>query len=257
VAPDGPDFFGGALRFVGDVLNALFNMETRNRGLTIWTSNDVSMTDFSTATALEPAAMAAASAPISIQQRVHDEIAALQQADPDFSDLQFLGQATTQYQGYLTADGAMTADALSSVGTPDFIDWFGKRVASLDGSGLRRVVSDVKMLGAAVIRVSIDGTAQSIVVRFSGSGVRYTQDVDTGTATEGSAQPGSFTEFGTFVRPAGATTPKSAGAGAATHCPSCGAPTSSGAATCPFCGTQLTGTGSTWLLDKISASAYT
>ena len=42
-------------------------------------------------------------------------------------------------------------------------------------------------------------------------------------AAEGSVQNETFTEFATFVRPAGAVTPKSAQLGGATHCPSCGA----------------------------------
>jgi predicted lipid-binding transport protein (Tim44 family) len=192
-----------------------------------------------------------------MQQRAHDDIAGLQKIDPDFSELQFLGQATDQYQAYLTADGAMNADALLPVATPNFVAWYRQHVASWRNAGMRRVVHNMQIVGSTIIKVSTDGTRQAIIVRFSSSGVRYTQDQDTGTATEGSAQPDSFSEFVTFVRPPGTTTPKTAAGGGATHCPSCGAPTTAGAAKCPFCGTQLTGTGSAWLLDKISASAYT
>jgi hypothetical protein len=111
--------------------------------------------------------------------------------------------------------------------------------------------------GSAIIKVTVDGTRQAAIVRFSTSGVRFTQDTDSGVAVDGSAASETFSDFVTFVRPPGTTTPKSAGAGGATHCPSCGAPTTAGDAKCPFCGTQLTGTGGTWLLDHVSASAYT
>lgn len=248
------DFFGGTLRFVGAVLNALFRLRSsEDPNLRMFTSDDVS----TTAMMMTPSDQAVASPPVSIQQRVHDEIAALQQIDPDFNDLQFLSQVTAQYQTYLAADAAMSADSLTSIGTPGFVDGYRQCVAAWKAAGLRRVVHDMKMLGSAIIRVSLDGTSQAIVVRFSTTGVRFRQDVDSGTATDGSSQSDSFTEFGTFVRPAGTSTSKPAATGGATHCPSCGAPTTAGDPVCPFCGTQLTGTGSAWLLDKISASAYT
>jgi predicted lipid-binding transport protein (Tim44 family) len=190
-------------------------------------------------------------------QRAHGEVASLQTIDPDFSELQFLSQAGDCYLAYLTAEGTMNPDALASVATPDLIATLRARVAEWNGGGLQRIVSGVKIDGSAIYKVSVDGTRQAIMVRISASGVRYSRDVSTGIAVDGSMQPSSFTEFATFVRPAGATTPKSAAAGGATHCPSCGAPTDAGAAVCPFCGSQLTGTGGTWLLDKTSVSAYT
>jgi predicted lipid-binding transport protein (Tim44 family) len=249
---------GGVFRFVGAVLNVLFRAQTTgNVRMSIWTDDAPSTMAMDLAALPISPQAAYGTAPMSVQQRTHDEIAALQQIDPDFSDIQFLTQATTQYQAYLAADAQMSADSLSHVATPEFVGAYAKRLADLKNSGMLRVVHDVKILNSAIIKISLDGLRQAIIARFSSAGVRYTQDADTKTATEGSAQSDSFTEFATFVRPAGTTTPKSASAGGAVHCPACGAPTTAGAATCPFCGSQLTGTGSTWLLDKISASAYT
>ena len=254
--PDGSDFMGALFRFVNAVFNLLFNAETRSDArMTIWTSDSVS-TDammMTPASVLDTATMPQPSG----AQRTHDEIASLQQIDPDFNDIQFLEAATAQYDAYVAADGAMDPDALVSIATPSFAECHRKQVADWRAAGLRRVVRGVELIGSAIIKVTVDGTRQAIVVRFSTSGVRYTQDVDSGVATDGSAASQTFTEFATFVRPPGTTTPKSAGAGGATHCPSCGAPTTAGDAKCPFCGTQLTGTGGTWLLDHISASAYT
>lgn len=257
--PDSTDFFGAALRIVGGVLNVFFRVNLSNDpNMRVWTDDavvtEMPLTPLGATTVI---AAASTAPPQTMQQRAHDEIATLQQVDPDFSEMQFLAQATAQYQSYLAADGAMSADALRPIATQNFVDGYKTCVASWANAGLRRVVKDMKMIGSAIIKVSLDGTQQAIVVRFSSSGVRYTQDSDSGVATDGSAQPDTFTEFATFVRPAGVTTPKAVSAGGATHCPSCGAPTTAGAATCPFCGTQLTGTGGTWLLDKISASAYT
>ena len=195
--------------------------------------------------------------PASIQERVHDEIASLQKIDPEFNELQFLAQASSIYQTYLACDADMDPDGMTAIATPECVASYRACVTNWKSAGLRRVVRDTKMVATAIIRVMIDGSRQAIVVRLISSGVRFTQDIDTGAAAEGSAGARSFTEFGTFVRPPGITTPKSAGAGGAIHCPSCGAPTSTGAAKCPYCGTQLTGTGGIWLLDKIGASPYT
>ncbi len=257
--PDGIDFFGGALRFVGGVINVLFRLETSSNPVErIWTDDSVvSQMPLTPLSAPDLSAAGATAPPMSMQQRAHDEIAVLQKIDPDFNELQFLGQATASYQAYVEADGAMNADALSSVATPAMVAWYRARVAQWNAAGIRRVVRDVKLLGSTIMKVAVDADRQAIVVRFSASGVRFTQDADTGAATEGSTQNDSFTEFATFVRPPGTTTPKPAADGGATHCPSCGAPTTAGLAKCPFCGTQLTGTGADWLLDKIGASPYT
>ena len=253
---EGSDFMGGVLRVVGTFLNVLFRASTSgNVRMSVWTSDAPSTMDLSELPISPQAAYGVA--PVSVQQRTHDEVAALQHIDPDFSDIQFLTQATVQYQAYLAADAQMNADALSQIATPEFVVAYRKRIADLKDAGLRRVVHDVKLLNCAIIKVSLDGLRQAIIARFSSTGVRYTEDVDMKTASEGSAHSDSFTEFATFVRPSGTSTPKTVSAGGAAHCPACGAPTTAGAATCPFCGSQLTGTGSTWLLDKISASAYT
>jgi predicted lipid-binding transport protein (Tim44 family) len=245
---DPPDFFGSALSFVGTVLNTLF----RAQNARLWRSEamDVDSMPMITEATVGPPQP-------SMQQRAHDDIAVLARMDPDFNELQFLAQASVQYQAYLAADAAMTTDPLSSIATTEFIESFRQRVARRSDAGMARVVRDMKILASAVLKVSLDGTRQAIVVRFSSAGIRYTKDADTGTVTEGTAQSDSFTEFATFVRPAGTSTPKSAAAGGTIHCPSCGAPATAGASKCAFCGTNITGTGGTWLLDRISESAYT
>ena len=257
--PDGIDFIGGALRFVGGVLTWFFRLETSsNPNARVWTDDSVvTEMPLSPLGAPDLSAAGATSPPMSMQQRAKGEIAALQQIDPDFNELQFLAQATAAYQAWIDADGAMNADALIPVATPAMVQWYRHRVAEWQAAGMRRVRRDCKLLGSAIMKVSVDADVQSIIVRFSSSGVRFTQDSDSGAAAEGSMQSDSFTEFATFVRPPGTTTPKAAADGGATHCPSCGAPTTAGLAKCPFCGSQLTGTGATWSLDRISATPYT
>jgi predicted lipid-binding transport protein (Tim44 family) len=248
-------FMGGLFNVVGAVLNALLSGSERRQGS--WVST-MFMDDAPTTMSMMETPVATAQAPQqSSQQRAHDDIAALQKIDPDFSELQFLAQASATYASAISAEGAMNADLATSFATPAFVDWLRKRVSDWRSGGVRYVAQDIKPLGSTVIKLTLDGTLQAITVRFTGSGVRCTQDAATGTAIDGSLQSTSFIEFATFVRPSGTTTPKSAGAGGATHCPSCGAPTSAGASACPFCGTQLSATGGVWLLDKLSASAYT
>jgi len=242
-------------RSIGQFVAALLNPRS-TRGVDFWFSSDEApaIDDM----AASPTLIPSPSLPMrSMADRAQEQIAGLQKIDPDFSDVQFLGQAATIYGAALAAECSMNVDALASIATPALIASFKTRLTTLSGAGLACVVKDIKLLGTTIFKISMDGTRQSIVVRFVGTGVRATQDSASGAAVDGSLTSNSFTEFATFVRPAGTTTPKAAAAGGAINCPSCGAPTVAGAATCPFCGTQLTGTGSVWLLDHLSFSAYT
>jgi predicted lipid-binding transport protein (Tim44 family) len=230
----------------------------------MWTSDDVQMfpDSFTGAPPLAPGAFGAAdpadAAPVKpMWQQAQDQIAALQKIDPDFSDVGFLAAAAKTYQGALGAEGASNADALGSAATQHFRDALAQRIADWQSAGMTHHVSDVKLDSPVLFKVSVDGTQQVLMVRFTGTAVRYTADATSNIVTEGSAQSGYFTEFASFVRPAGTTTPKSVAAGAPSHCPGCGAPMQPGAAVCPYCNTPLTGTGSNWQIDKVSASAYT
>jgi len=181
----------------------------------------------------------------------------LQKADPNFLEATFLTQATKAYSAVLAAEGAMSADAIAAVVTPEFLDKFMQRLAAWRNAGLTRVVSDVNLDPPTTFKANIGGDVQCITVRFTGSAKRFTKDDMTNLVNDGTAQAASFTEFATFTRPAGSTTPKSADGGGAIHCPSCGAPVDAGALCCTFCGAMISGSGGTWLLDHTSVSAYT
>lgn len=181
----------------------------------------------------------------------------LQKADPNFSEPDFLIQAAKAFNAVLTAEGAMDAGSITALVTPNFRAAFVQRIDGWRNDGFTRTVSDLHLDPPATMRVAIGGDEEAITVRFTGSARRNTKEDMTGLLTEGSAGVDSFTEFATFVRPAGATTPKHMAGGGASHCPSCGAPVDDGAVKCTFCGAPLTGTGGTWLLDRLSTSAYT
>jgi hypothetical protein len=185
-----------------------------------------------------------------------DDVNGLKVIDPNFSDIDFLAQAARTYQAALTAGAAMDAQKVSAVTTKRFRDCLADSASDRRAQGQMEHVSDVEFQTSRIISVSAAGTHQVIVVRFSGTWVRYTANASTCILTEGSTQPQAFTEFATFIRPAGTTTPKSIGAGAPAHCPGCGAPARPGTVLCPFCSTPLTGTGGIWLLDSISATPY-
>ena len=185
------------------------------------------------------------------------QLETLQKADPNFLEATFLTQATNIYSAVLAAEGAMNADAIAAQVTPAFLDKFKQRIADWRDAGFTRVVSDVDLDAPTTFKANIGGDVQCITVRFTGSAKRFTKDDMTNLISEGSVQQESFTEFATFTRLAGSTTPKSINGGGAIHCPSCGAPVDEGALRCSFCGAPISGSGGTWLLDHISASAYT
>jgi hypothetical protein len=190
-------------------------------------------------------------------QKARQQVEDLQKIDSNFNEFGFLTVAASAYLQALAAEDAMNPSAASDVVTPAYAARLAQHVDDWKNQGLRRVIRGMKLDGTTLFKVSLDGVSQALVVRISGSGVRYTQDVATGMAAEGSVQNETFTEFATFIRPAGAVTPKSAQAGGATHCPSCGAPAPMSATRCAFCGTPLTASSAPWLLDHISQSAYT
>jgi predicted lipid-binding transport protein (Tim44 family) len=244
---------GGILDFVSNALNAIFRMEaSQNPSLRAWTGDDFVGAG---APALADGADAPAARPL--WEQAQTEIAALQKIDPNFSDVAFLSQASRCYTNVLDAEGAMNADAVAKDVTPEFLARLRQQLATWAAGGLRRVAKDLKLDGGSIYKISVDGNAQCITVRFTGAAVRCTEDSSTGAALEGSLQSESFTEYATYQRPAGSTTPQPVAAGAPAHCPACGAPAEAGSIYCTFCGTPLTGTGGTWRLDRISQSAYT
>lgn len=185
-----------------------------------------------------------------------DEMNALQAIDPQFNEIAFLAQAAQIYQAALSAEAALDIEKVSAITTVRFRDCVAAGASKRRAQGLMEHVSGVEFKPSKIIRVAVAGTQQLIIVRLSGTWVRYIANASTCILTEGSTQPQPFTEFATFARPAGTTTPKPIGAGSPTHCAGCGAPTRPGTVICPFCSTPLTGTGGTWLLDSVSATPY-
>lgn len=195
------------------------------------------------------------SSPMWVQAKA--QLEDLQKADPNFLESDFLAQASKTYGVVLAAEGAMDAGQIAPLVSASFLQCFQERIDQWHSGGFTRTVAQVELDPPVTLRVAIGGEQEAITLRFTGAAARFTKEDMTNLVTEGRAQPDSFTEFATFVRPAGSTTPQSTATGAPSHCPSCGAPVESGALKCTFCGAPLTGSGGTWLLDHLSASAYT
>lgn len=189
--------------------------------------------------------------------RARSQLESLQKADPGFRETAFLTAASKTYAAALAAECGMNPDHVASSVTPAFLDRLKQKVAGWRDAGSQRVVSDVALDGSTIFKAEIGAADQSITVRFTGRAKRYTKADTSGLVIDGGAQRAPFTEFATFTRPAGSTTPAFEAQGTARHCPSCGAPSVEGAFKCAFCGISLIGTGGTWLLSRVSASAYT
>jgi predicted lipid-binding transport protein (Tim44 family) len=241
----------GLLNFIAWLING-----NQNQTVRMWTSDDVDLPpDAFSSDGGATAALQTPSTPM--WQQAKDQIASLEKIDPNFSDVAFLEQATKTYLAAQTAENNMDSSALGDSATQQFADQLGQCVAQWQGAGLVRHVSDVKLDAPLIFKVSVDGMQQLITVRFTGQAVRYTADDANCVVTDGSKQPNYFTEFAVFVRPAGTTTPKTLAEGAPAHCQGCGAPVEPGVTVCPYCHTPLTGTGSNWQIDRLSASPYT
>jgi predicted lipid-binding transport protein (Tim44 family) len=230
-----------------------FLSDSRGNSLSAMFTDDTISTGSMALTPLAPDMPSGTLAP---PDQTHAQISSLQQIDPDFHEVAFLSTAAAAYTKAIQAEGAMSADDTKDVVTQAYHDRLAARIADWQAQGYTRVVTSLNVAGTKIFKVSIDGTSQSLTVRIAGSGVRCTKDISSGVVADGSATNQTFTEYATFVRPAGSVTPKTTALGGAAHCPSCGAPAPATATVCPFCGTPLTPGGVPWLLDKISQSAY-
>jgi predicted lipid-binding transport protein (Tim44 family) len=245
------------LSFIYSLINFLFSnsrLTDRSDSLTAMFTDD---TISAGSMAFTP--LAADTLPIAaptLADQTAAQIGSLHQIDPDFNEVAFLSIAATSYTKAIQAEGMMSADDAKDVITQAYHDRLAARIADWQAQGYTRVVTGLNVDSTKVFKVSIDGTSQVLTVRVTGTGVRCTKDVSSGVVAEGSATSQTFTEYATFVRPAGSVTPKTTALGGAAHCPSCGAPAPATATVCPFCGTPLTPGGAAWLLDKVSQSAY-
>src|SRR5271166_128903 len=198
--------------FVSWLLNGAFGSDDA-RARQFFVDNDIS-TDAMAAAPMAPEATSSEPAVKPMWQQAKDQVASLQKVDPDFSDIAFLEQATQTYQKALAAENDMNASELGALATQNFVDSLSQCITLWQSSGLVRKVTDVKLDPPALFKVSVDGLAQQILVRFTGQAARYKIDANSGVVVDGSKQLDYFTEFAMFVRPAGTTTPKSAAAGA-------------------------------------------
>ncbi|HKW44352.1 MAG TPA: TIM44-like domain-containing protein [Candidatus Eremiobacteraceae bacterium] len=237
------------------VLNAAVRSGNTRQG-SFFSNDDVNFESFTAPQAMLLSQPDTDAATQPLWAKAQQQIAALKQIDSGFNEIAFSETAATAYTKTLSAENAMDANVARGVVTPAYAANLAARIDAWENQGFRRVVSGLKLDGTTIFKVALDGVSESIVVRISGSGVRYTQDTASGTASEGSVQNETFTEFATFVRPAGSVTPKTAQAGGPTHCPSCGAPAPANATICPYCNTPLTASAAPWLLDHVSQSAY-
>jgi hypothetical protein len=252
---------GGVMNVLGFILNAFWRSGNTRQSIFFGdTNDDMTFSSGSMPPTLLMPQLDAGAATVAAQPmwaKAQQQVDSLKQIDPDFNQIAFLDYAAKAWTQAQNAESAMDASGASVFVTPAYAANLKSRIDDWRNQGFRRVISGLKLDGTTLYKVSLDGVSQSLVVRMSGSGIRYTQDTASGTAEDGSMQSDTFTEFATFVRPAGSVTPKTAALGGATHCPSCGAPAPASATVCPFCNTPLTPSGAPWLLDHVSQSAYT
>ncbi len=244
---------------LGSVLSFFGLLTQSRRGSIISTmcaDESVRFADFDTGAA--SAMLDTPSAPATpMWVQAKDQLATLQRADPAFLEATFLSQAAKTYSAMLAAEAAMDVSGLHDLATKNFLDGMQQRIDAWHAGGFTHVVSDVTLDPGTIFKVTIGAQSQAICVRFTGSAKRFTREDMTNLISDGSIKSTSFSEFATFVRPAGSTTPRCTALSGALHCQSCGAPVSDGALRCTFCGAPVSGSGGTWRLDHTSLSAYT
>lgn len=114
-------------------------------------------------------------------------------------------------------------------------------------AGLSNRVEDVEIKAVDLARIETDAFYEGITVRIFAKAYDYTLDKQDKVVSGSKRTKQSFSEYWTFVRPAGEKK-KSDGH----HCPNCGAPVEPGPSTvCDFCASVVMKDSNEWVLAEI------
>jgi hypothetical protein len=192
--------------------------------------------------------------------RAHDltqGLAALQQHDPAFDKVRFLGRVDMIYHELNEAWSSLRwQDA-----RPFLSDrlWLSMRywIHAYEEQHLRNQMRNAQVDRKEIAKVVLDPFFHSITVRVWASAVDVTVHRDSGAVVGGNANvPREYSEYWTFIRSAER---RGASSTADTQCPSCAAPLAINmAGNCEHCGVKVTAGQFDWVLSKIEQDeAYT
>ncbi|MCX7957547.1 MAG: TIM44-like domain-containing protein [Deltaproteobacteria bacterium] len=180
-----------------------------------------------------------------------ENISKIKSLDPGFSEEKFIERAK---QAFLTVQKGWSEQNMSlmkSFVSNGIFARFSVQIEMQRYLGYRNQLDNIRILNASIDTVYSDNLYDVINVRFNAVMDDKNVDIKTGNVLSiNTSEP--FTEYWTFVRRKGATTPGKAGL-IENKCPNCGADikiTESGS--CEFCKSYIMGGQYDWVLTEIT-----
>ncbi|MGC9258560.1 MAG: TIM44-like domain-containing protein [Phycisphaerae bacterium] len=176
----------------------------------------------------------------------------LQQSDPAFDLQKFYGRVNT---GFLKIQDAWCTQNLQTI-RPFISDGvqerFGLQFTEQKLDAVHDRMRDIQVRGIQMVQLIHDQVFDSATVRIIASAVDQTISTVDGRVISGSDEAEEFTEYWSFLRRRGATTPNGAGL-IEGHCPNCGAAIAiNEGAQCQSCHALLRSGQYDWVLAEIT-----
>ena len=190
-------------------------------------------------------------APHSYQPDVGTQVAAIQAADPNFNQQQFLDRAQVAFFLLQKAWQDRNVDEGRAYMSPGLYMGWKTQVDQMTAEHRKNVLEALYIQGMNIVKATHDDNFDNITVRVDASAKDYDIDDRTGKKTSGDSHDTPFTEFWTFSRSAGTKTLVSGGI-IEKKCPNCGAPLEVNATgECKYCNQPVTSGKFDWVLSRI------
>jgi predicted lipid-binding transport protein (Tim44 family) len=188
------------------------------------------------------------------QGAVNAGLAKLNEADPDFSEKEFLDKVQTAFYINQKAWTERNLEIARGYLSDGLYNRFKMQIDELIRNRRINVLENIVIGGVKIVEVKQEAGFDSIRVRIRASMTDYTIDEQSKSIVQGSKEPYGFTEYWSFIRRIGERTPGRKGEGYKSNsCPGCGAPLQiSQSGNCDFCGAQVSSSLFDWVLDTIT-----
>lgn len=178
-------------------------------------------------------------------------LTAIAARDPGFDKAHFLDKVRDAFlelqRGWQDRD---LARARQFMGRGLYLSW-QTQVDQMTALHKRNLMDALEVLDSEIVAASSGARYEHLTVRIQAAAIDYEIDETTGKKVFGDQLRHSFTEFWTFERTAGTSTPKDGGVLEHT-CPNCGAPLAvNEVGECEYCNAAVTSGKFDWVLARI------
>ncbi len=185
------------------------------------------------------------------EDHLGEELAKIQERDPEFDADAFLGKVSTAFLKIQDAWSSQNMVPVRHFVSDGVFERFSLQLDMMKQCILKNMMQDVQVIHADIVSVESDSTFDSINVKIFASAVDYSVDLENNQMVDGSSEPDYFTEFWTFLRRPGAKT--------VSHnlvdncCPNCGALLDIvDKVECPSCNAVVNSGDYDWVLTEIT-----